>query len=136
PMTKAEKLAMNPAKAAREASREPKAESRELTKWTPAVLSSVAMRGEGITEVIEAVDRHFAYLERTGDLHVRRRARLRRRVVEVVESRVRRRLWSDEPLVAWLDEQLPSLESGSRNPFEVADALLARSAGLFTRTMT
>ena len=67
-------------------------------------------------------------------MHTRRRARLRRRVVEVVESRVRRRLWTDAPLVAWLDEQLPDLEAGSRNPFEVADALLARSADLLTRT--
>jgi hypothetical protein len=35
-----------------------------------------------------------------------------------------------------LDEQLGDLEAGSRNPFEVADALLARSANLFTRTTT
>jgi LAO/AO transport system kinase len=83
---------------------------------------------------MSAIDRHFHYLQRSGDLHTRRRARLRRRVVEVVESRVRRRLWTDAPLVAWLDEQLPDLEAGSRNPFEVADALLARSGDLLTRT--
>jgi hypothetical protein len=35
-----------------------------------------------------------------------------------------------------LDEQLPSLEAGKRNPFEVADALLARSGDLITRTTT
>ena len=92
------------------------------------------MKGDGVSDVIDAVNRHFHYLDQSGELHVRRRARLRRRVVEVVESRVRRRLWNDAPLVAWLDEQLPSLESGARNPFEVADALLARSGDLLTRT--
>jgi len=130
-MTKQERMAMNPARAAREA-----AQKEQRDEWTPPVLRAVGTTGEGIADLASAIDRHFHYLERSGDLHTRRRARLRRRVVEVVESRVRRRLWSDEPLVAWLDEQLPSLESGSRNPFEVADALLARSAGLFTRTMT
>jgi len=54
--------------------------------------------------------------------------------VEIVESKVRRRLWTDAPLAGWLDEQLPSIESGNRNPFEVADALLALSADLLTRT--
>jgi LAO/AO transport system kinase len=128
-MTKQERLAMNPAKAAREA-------AKADENWTPSVLRAVAVKKEGVTEIVTAVDRHFHYLERSGDLHGRRRARLRRRVIEVVESRVRRRLWSDAPLVAWLDEQLGDLETGSRNPFEVADALLARSANLFTRTTT
>ena len=120
---------MNPARAAREA-----ATAEDAENWMPPVLRSVAMKGEGVDEVIGAIDRHFHYLEQSGELHRRRRARLRRRVVEVVESKVRRRLWADAPLSAWLDEQLASLESGERNPFDVADALLARSADLLTRT--
>jgi LAO/AO transport system kinase len=127
-MTKDERNAMNPAKAAREASK------KDAESWTPPVLRAVAAKKEGIDELSTAIDRHFHYLDRSGELHSRRRARLRRRVVQVVESRVRRRLWSDAPLVAWLDEQLPDLEAGSRNPFEVADALLARSANLLTQT--
>ena len=123
--------AANPARAAREA-----AKKHQEDQWTPPVLRSVATTGEGIEELASAMDRHFHYLESSGELHTRRRARLRRRVVEVVESRVRRRLWTDAQLVAWLDEQLPSLEAGSRNPFEIADALLARSADLLTRTTT
>jgi LAO/AO transport system kinase len=145
PMTKAERLAMNPARAAREAARSQFDDSRTTHAdvprtthgtWTPPVLPTVATKAEGVSELTSAIDRHFHYLERSGELHVRRRARLRRRVVEVVESRVRRRLWTDAPLTAWLDEQLPSLEAGSRNPFEVADALLARSGDLITRTTT
>jgi LAO/AO transport system kinase len=129
-MTKAERLAMNPAKAAREAA------ASDAERWTPPVLPSVAMKGEGIDDVLGAVDRHFHYLERGGGLDARRRARLRRRVVEVVESRVRRRLWNDRPLNVWLDEQLDSLVAGQRNPFEVADALLSRSGDLLTGTKT
>ena len=126
PMTKDERLAMNPAKAAREAAR------KDDEKWTPAVLRAVAIKKEGIEDLTTAIDRHFAYLERSGGLHERRRARLRRRVVEVVESRVRRRLWTDASLSAWLDEQLPDLEAGKRNPFEVAEAVLSRSGNLLT----
>ena len=128
-MTKAERLAMNPARAAREA-----AAADRQERWTPPVLRSVAAKREGIEDIAAAVDRHFVYLESSGDLQARRRARLRRRVVEVVESKVRRRLWSDAALTAWLETQLPALEAGSQNPFEVADALLARSADLLTGT--
>ena len=130
-MTKQERMAVNPARAAREA-----AAKADADRWTPAVLRSVAVKKEGVDEVIAAVDRHFQYLERSGELHLRRRARLRRRVVEVVESKVRRRLWSDAALVTWLDGQLPDLESGARHPFEVADALLARSGDLLTGIVT
>jgi len=125
-MTRAEKLAMNPARAAREAA------ANESSTWTPPVLRTVAAQGEGIAELVAAVDRHFHYLERSGTLQTRRRARLRARVVEVVESQVRRRLWSDDATNRWLDERMSDLEGGKTNPFAVADELLARSARLLS----
>ena len=94
------------------------------------------MQDQGIDELVTAIDRHFRYLERSGTLRERRRARLRERVVEVVEDKTRRRLWSDEATNAWLEERLPALESGQATPFGIADALLSRSADLLTRTTT
>ena len=104
--------------------------------WTPPVLSTVAAKEQGIDELVEALDRHFRYLERSGTLRARRRARLRERVVEVVEDKARRRLWSDAATNAWLEERLPALEAGQATPFGIADALLRRSADLLTRTTT
>ena len=112
------------------------ARAEDAERWTPPVLSTVAARGEGVVELAEALDRHFRYLERSGTLRARRRARLRERVVEVVEDKLRRRLWSDAATNAWLEERLPSLEAGQSTPFGIADALLSRSADLLTRTTT
>jgi LAO/AO transport system kinase len=100
------------------------------TTWTPPVLSAVATKQEGITEIIAALDRHFAYLEQTGTLRARRRERLRERVIDVVERKVRDRLWKDSRTMAWLDEQLPSVEEGRSTPFAVADQLLRQSGEL------
>jgi GTPase len=83
--------------------------------------------------VVEAADRHRSYLEKSGALGQRRRARLRDRVVDVVEMRVRTRLWSDAGTNAWLATQLQALQDGTTNPFAVADELLERSARLLTR---
>jgi len=118
---------LNPARAARRAAR-----AESPAAWTPPVLRAVASKGEGVVELVDAVDRHFHYLERTGSLGERRRARLRDRVVDVVEQRVRHRLWTDATTRRWLDEQVRELETGSTNPFDIADALLARSGDLLT----
>jgi LAO/AO transport system kinase len=108
----------------------------DAERWTPPVLRTVAATGEGTDDVLAALDRHFHYLERSGTLRERRRARLRERVVEVAEDKLRRRLWTDRATKAWLEDRLAALESGEATPFGVADALLARSADLLTRTTT
>ncbi|WP_396212974.1 methylmalonyl Co-A mutase-associated GTPase MeaB [Gemmatimonas sp.] len=119
--------AMNPARAARAA-----AQAEAPEQWTPPVLRSIAAQNEGITEIADAIERHFRYLEQSGELRRRRRARLRERVMEVVEQQVRQRLWQDAETLAWLDTQLDGLEAGTLVPFAVADALRARSDALLT----
>ena len=116
---------VNPARVAREA-----AASANPVDWTPPVLSAIATKGEGIADIVAAIDRHFAYLERSGTLHSRRRERMRERVMDVVERKVSDRLWKDPRTKAWLEEQLPSVEEGTATPFAVADQLLRQSAEL------
>ncbi len=116
---------VNPARVAREAAAAP-----NPTAWTPPVLSAVATKPEGIPQILAALDRHFAYLQQTGTLRVRRRERMRERVMDVVERKVSDRLWKDSRTRAWLEEQLPSVEDGTATPFAVADQLLRQSAEL------
>ena len=96
------------------------------------MLRTIAAKGDGMEEVIDALDRHFRYLSDSGELGTRRRQRLRERVMEVVEQQVRQQLWSDSPTREWLDSQLPALEAGDVAPFAIADELRARSATLLT----
>jgi LAO/AO transport system kinase len=124
----ATRQALNPARAARAA-----AAAEHPERWTPPVVQTVAAREEGIDEVLAALDRHGRYLEESGELRARRRARLRERVVEVVEAKVRQRLWADADTNAWVAGRLPALEAGTDNPFAAADALLARSGDLLAR---
>ncbi len=121
----------NPKRIAREA-----AARDDADQWTPPVLRTIGATGEGVGELAAALDRHFGYLERSGTLHVRRRARLRERVVDVVEQRVRQRLWRDAATLEWLEGQLPALEAGETTPLAVAEALLVRSVAAGTLTGT
>ncbi|HMG01228.1 MAG TPA: methylmalonyl Co-A mutase-associated GTPase MeaB, partial [Gemmatimonadaceae bacterium] len=116
---------MNPARAAREAAAAP-----NPVEWTPPVLSAIATKGEGIDEIVAALDRHFVYLEQSGKLSLRRRERLRERVMDIVEQKIRVRLWKDTATMSRLELQLPSVEEGRVTPFGVADQLLRQSGEL------
>jgi LAO/AO transport system kinase len=120
---------VNPKRVAREA-----AARDDDEHWTPPVLRTIGATGEGVAEFVTALDRHFAYLARSGTLQARRRTRLRERVVDAVEHRVRRRLWRDASVQEWLEAQLPALERGETTPLAVADALLQRSVAAGTLT--
>ena len=119
------KRMMNPARAAREDARAP-----ETGKWTPPVLRAVAAKGEGISDIASALEKHFAYLEESGELRNRRRQRIVERVVEVAERRMRRRLWDDAATMKWLDARVEQLESGAITPYTVADQLLGEYGDL------
>ena len=123
------KKIMNPARIAREAAAADQTES-----WTPPVLRTVASKGEGIEDLLTALDRHVRYLEASGELKRRRRQRLREQVIDVTEHKIRQRLWRDDDTNAFVDSMLPALESGTATPFTVAEQLLSRSGQLLTRT--
>ena len=120
--------ATNQARAAREAPREAAPDA-----WTPPVLRAVAAKDEGVTELVESLDRHFDYLEKSGALRERRRQRLMERVVDAVDRRMRSRLWKDGKASALIQARIPDLEAGAITPFTVANELLTAHGHLVTR---
>lgn len=121
----------SPGRAAREA-----AQGEQEARWVPPVLRTVASKGEGIADVVGAIDRHFRYLAASGELTRRRRARWREQILEVAEQRLRRRVWGDADVQAFIEASLPGVEAGTSTPFGIADELLRRGAGILTRTDT
>lgn len=101
--------------------------------WAPPVLSAIASKGEGITELLAALDAHFTYLEKSGTLRDRRRTRLRERIVDAVEQKMRGRMWTNPDVDRWLESELTALERGSETPYGAADRLLKEKGELVTR---
>jgi LAO/AO transport system kinase len=48
--------------------------------------------------------------------------------MDIVEQKIRVRLWKDTATMSRLELQLPSVEEGRATPFAVADQLLRQSA--------
>lgn len=91
--------------------------------WKPPILLSVATSGEGIDDVVTAIDDHGAHLRASGELRRRRHARARREVERIALAEMSRRfqLGGDERLDALAERVL----AGDSDPFAAADTLLA-----------
>jgi LAO/AO transport system kinase len=97
--------------------------------WVPPVLRTVAETGDGVTGLVETLDRHRDWLVRTGELSRRRRARLAERVREVVDRELRRAAWVKGPGAEILEEEAAALEAGQPTPYEVAARIVAGVTG-------
>jgi GTPase len=97
---------------------------RPSDTWEPPVLGTVAVKGEGIAELADALDRHRASLEASGRLETRRRERLAERTRAVVDRGVRHWLWADSAAEELLAQALDGMAAGERSPYDVAAEIL------------
>jgi LAO/AO transport system kinase len=92
--------------------------------WEPAVLLAAAAKGEGIAELVAALDRHHAWLERTGALAERRRRRLLDRTREVVDRATRRWVWGETRAEQVITDRIDEVVEGRLSPYELAADVL------------
>jgi LAO/AO transport system kinase len=60
--------------------------------WVVPVVTTEAVRGEGVDELLEKIAAHRAHIEEQGTLSERRRRNLRAEIVAIAAARLRRRL--------------------------------------------
>jgi LAO/AO transport system kinase len=99
-------------------------EGDEASDWRPPILKSVASRGEGIDELLEAIDSHRRYLQDHGQLHVRRRDRARAEIEALAVASLRTRLTSGDA-ASRLDTLAAEVVAGETDPYSAAATLLA-----------
>src|SRR6266487_3260502 len=63
-------------------------------EWEPPVLGTIASKGEGVDELVAALDRHYGHLQQSGKLAARRRERLAERTRAALARAVRQ--WISE----------------------------------------
>ena len=95
--------------------------------WEPPVLRTVAPKGDGVPALIEALDRHRAYLEASGRLVLRRRERLAERTRAAVNRAVQQWVWEGSGAEAILRQALDDMTAGTRSPYEVAAEILEQA---------
>lgn len=96
------------------------------SEWTPPVLTTVASKGEGIADLVAALDRHHEYLLSTGKREERRKQRLAARTRAVVNRAIRQWVWDHTEAEELLARRLDDVAAGKRTPYDVAAEVLAQ----------
>jgi LAO/AO transport system kinase len=92
--------------------------------WRPEIVKTVAMTGEGVDDVVEALDNHLAHLRKTGELEARRVRRAREEIEAIAVTALRER-WGDVHARTELDDLAAQVVTGRTDPYAAADELLA-----------
>jgi LAO/AO transport system kinase len=92
--------------------------------WRPPIVKTVAQTGEGVDDLMEAIEKHRAHLEETGELSARRRRRARREIEAIALTTLRER-FGDLGGHADLESLGAEVAAGRLDPYAAADRLLA-----------
>jgi LAO/AO transport system kinase len=96
---------------------------RDGSGWTRPVVSTVAVRGEGIDDLVAALDAHRTWLDGSGARAVRRRARAAAEIEAIALDQVRSRI-GDVRGAGALPGLADRVVAGELDPYRAADALL------------
>ena len=108
---------------------DPEEDREHRPPWEIPVLKTVAQTGEGVPELLAAIDEHGTFLIESGELEARRRARAAVRVREVAERELRGILWGRESTAALLQDGLDRIQAGEATPYSLSSAILSDLLG-------
>ena len=102
--------------------------SGQAGAWKPPVLKVVATRGEGLPELVEAIDGHRAWLESSGTGMARRRTRARSEIQGIALAALQAR-FAGVGGAGVLDGLADDVAAGRTDAFTAADRIVAEVAG-------
>jgi LAO/AO transport system kinase len=92
--------------------------------WKPPIVSATAVSGEGIDDLAASIDRHWAWLDDSGERERRRQARAREEISAIALAELRRQL-GRLPGESRLDQLARQVAAGDLDPYTAADELIA-----------
>lgn len=97
---------------------------RAAGEWRPRVVKAVAARGEGVDDVLKAIEEHRSYLDKSGELRRRREERAAAEIEALVLGRMRARIGSLRGGNS-LGELAAKVAAGALDPYAAAEELLS-----------
>jgi len=91
--------------------------------WKPPIVKTVAARGEGVDDLVERLDEHWAWLRESGELERRRTKRAAGEIEAIALTALRERL-GDLHAGTALDTLAEEVVAGKTDPYAAADRLV------------
>ncbi len=92
--------------------------------WRPPVVKTIAAQGQGVDDVMEALDKHLAWMEETGTLRERRVARAGDEIEAIALQQLRARM-GDLRHDSAVEKLAGAVVDGSTDPYAAADHVVA-----------
>lgn len=99
--------------------------------WKPPILRTVAIKGEGVAAVADAVEEHYRHLEETARLEEHRRSQARAELLAAAQGELLRRVLATPAVDDRLDQLVARVARRELDPHAAAVALIdwARNGG-------
>ncbi len=101
----------------------------EGDRWRPPILKTVAIRGEGMEAVVDALKEHLGYLKESGKLELKNRERGEEEVKRIISEAFLGRLLSRLKEGEW-ERMMLRLAAREVDPYTAAEKLLESSGDL------
>ncbi len=92
--------------------------------WEVPILKTVAIRGRGVVELADAIDRHRSFLESSGRLEEARRRRARRQLLALAGEELLSRVLASAEANGRLEELVDAIAKREVDPHTAAERLI------------
>lgn len=92
-------------------------------EWEVEIVKTIGNTGAGVDELLNLIKKHREFLQKTSEFEKRRKEKLKLKVKEIVEEKLREDFWTKDRLKI-LEEKVNLLTNSHVNPFEIADELI------------
>ena len=100
-------------------------EGDDADDWDPQVVETVATEGEGIADLIDVLDDHYAHLRETGELARRERTRYAEKIRQLIRADAAALLDAEIERHGGMDALVDEVQARETDPYTVADRILA-----------
>ena len=97
-------------------------------KWNPPVLKTIAITGDGTTELLNVITQHKGYLE-AEDLDAQRRQRIENELIEAIRQRVAESILRDLKRKGKFDDLVNKILAKELDPYSAAEKVV-RGSGM------
>ncbi len=92
--------------------------------WRPLVVATKTLQNEGLEDLYSSIREHRAYLEAEGRLREFRKKKARLEILELVEHKIKDRVWSQVHDEAYFEKLLEQILKKTLDPYSAADQIL------------
>ncbi len=97
--------------------------THDFSSWMPNIINATASENKGIKEIADEIQRHRSFLLDNNKLLAKREHRTKKRIKEIVEQKIKNRLWKDAGSNS-LNSTLEKVILGNLSPYHIADEII------------